>query len=1123
MAKQHSFVLEEINAQNWPQMDELPQIRWQLPPDGLGMARIVCISAVSSPFKAGWVLVELLRSQLPERISLDLNSVQNRRLGPVSSQHVSLMISEIQLRLVTHEEKFHLERILPQMPQLMRLASKLPDYRRYLCAIAHFLPAEKTREAWFRCAMIHRRWPKIWGIDLIEQLHKFLSISTAEWRIARSAEHLARVVSSAYFLGRQLEWREGQAATARHVRVRVFPGSTTLSSGKKQVLAVFVALNLDPDYEHFGLPHMMRAVAAIIPGAVVVSGSFMSHQRAYHAIRHLYAELEREDGREFTRKEQRLLTQELPRRFLEHVGQLTHAVYMHRNEEEVYRAVMTLSRELRYVRDLPQVVSWFEGQDHQCLTFCIVLVRLVSPQSLEAKQLLQSWPAGVQCMVDEVKQIGLLRKRYPKEACVFRLRFFKKAFLRKDYSIDLQQARQFVGHVLSATFGEVRDFNGGLILKRNEIFEDIEQQLTAEEKYHHILLEKLFFGLKPASMQSCLPAKAVLALFRLALQSYQMKSSPLTRYELVHSEIDGYLLVIVRADENTSQDTLERVTPQLQADPLDLAFTRANDNGYHLLGYIHNSRNLSEAHLWRASVKEVLQREFGVLRCRQQLRIHLTPERTSPDPRFSMARRSGSLIKMFYDGLTRIGRQDKPELAVAEHVDISNDRRTYTFLLRESYWSNGKPVTAQDFEFAWKKMIDFRARARYAYLMYPILGARAANVGELSLDAVGIRAANSRKLIVHLEHPAPYFLDLTAHWVYSPLCREEDEMASDWTCSRGDNFVCNGPFCLITARSRPGGQLRLMKNVRYWDANTVRLEQIDIHMAEDSREALNRFQGGEIDWFGDPVSELPADQIRNLKAKGLLETKPSTALYWYKINTNRWPFMSRRIRQAFAVALDRRLLISRLLHGNEIPAYSVVPPSMSCLEQQPYVDGDVERARQLFREGLEELGCEPGKLGSIILNYSQLEGHDLLAREAARQWREVLGVQIQLEGIPWRTYLDQTLNHDFQIALAIWYNYCNDPSFNLAHLRSRDEFVNATRWEHPAFQKIFEEIDREIDPHQRCKHLRAAEEFLVSEMPIIPLCSHNHYFVRRPEIKGVFVSNLGHIDFKWTHIEEESQ
>jgi oligopeptide transport system substrate-binding protein len=662
----------------------------------------------------------------------------------------------------------------------------------------------------------------------------------------------------------------------------------------------------------------------------------------------------------------------------------------------------------------------------------------------------------------------------------------------------------------------VRDYNGGLILKRNEVLDQARSQLVGEEKNHEPLLEKLFYAISPASMQSCLSSAVVLQLFRLARQAAANSPLPQERYGLWQSDVDGWSLLLVCAEENSCREVLEQALAQLPLDRLDLASTYVNDHGHWIMGYVYSGRHPSDVYRWRNAIKEGLDRWAGRLSCRQQLRINLTPERSSLDPRIGAHRRSGSLMKMLYDGLTRMGKSGSAQLAVAEHVAISRDLKTYTFLLRESYWSNGMPVTAYDFEYAWKKVIDPRSESRFGFLFFPIAGARDAYEERVGLDAVGIHAANSRKLIVTLDHPTAHFLELTAHWVYLPLCQKLDEISPNWTHARGQGYVSNGPFRL--SASKLDGQLRLVKNMAHWEAASVRLEQIDVQMVEDAQVALDRMKMAEVDWVGDPISDLPAAQLQSLKREGLLETRPSLALHWYKTNTERWPFSSSKIRRAFAVGLNRRALIDQVLHGGEQPAFSIVPPSMSLLESQPFADGDVALARRLLAEGLAEAGCGAEGLGPIVLHHSELEGHNLVAQEAARQWRSVLGVQVRLEAVPWKNILEYTLRNDYQIAGATWYCYCNDPIYNLNHLRFKNRYLNATRWESSELQRLLDAADQTVDVAMRRRHLREAEELLVREMPIIPVYCYAYRFVRRTEVQGITVSPLGHLDFKWAYI-----
>jgi oligopeptide transport system substrate-binding protein len=1103
-------------GKQWQAVETLPLIAAEFPRSLPGVAYFGCLASDEPPFGDGWLLGDLVWAQLPSHLPLRLLSGQTIKLSSLPERSGRFVFSDLKFQINSSLEVEALRRVLDRAQQEVAAAAKSPN-EVALSYTVPFVHSEKTREVWRLCLQVLRRWPAEIDQKVLLDLQHFLLLSSAEFRGVRTARHMCRIVVTGHWLHKQLQWAASQAPEKRHLKLRLFPARLAFVFGAKPVLGLLVVINIDQDHEKFGQKHLLRALRALLPSVVPVHGSFSAHQPAYQPMQLLYIELEQANGQPFSPDEMKLLRDELPRECTEHIERLTHAIFMHRNEEEVARALLTLSRELQYVKDLPQVMIAFEAQDQEAVIFNVIVVRLLLAKTAPLIELLNQMPSGVECQIDEIKAVGELHKKHTKEGAVFRLRFAKQPFLRKDYSVDLYRARQFVGSVLTQLLGEIRDFNGGLILKRSEVLEAVKGQLRPAEQRQEHLLEKFFYGLAPTAIQGFIPPRVVLELLRLLLWNLNQSLSRSEDYRTTWHEVEQWVIGVVRADERSFREEVSQAIEDLELETFDLGLTFVNLHGSWCLGIVFNSCSRISKQTLIQRIDDTVDKWSWNLRRQQHLRINIVPERSSLDPRLGNRRRSGNLIKMFYEGLTRIGQEGYPELAIAEHIDVSRDRKTYTFFLRESCWSNGFPLTALDFEYAWKKMLEPEFDGPYAYFFYPIKNARAAKQGQVPLSEVGLRAEGSHRLVIELEHPAPYFLDLTANWIYSPLCRDTDLRSPGWAHSTGEGYVCNGPFKLNS--SRPNEELVAVKNGWYWDAHAVRLEKIHVSMCADPELTLKRFEAGEIDWLGEPLSDIPIKALHRFHHQKRLETVGPAAVYWYAINTQRPPFNNRKMRQAFAFALNRKRLIQRVLPGSPSPAYTILPPGLSLLDKPPFKDGDTELARRLFLEALDELGMKHEEIGPIVLTYRQGEGEAIVSAEVARQWHQVFSVPIRVQVVPWESYFECLSSGAYHIGGAMWYCYCHDPIYNLEHLKHRDERINNTGWENATYQQLLDESDLCIDRLERREKLRQAEELFVEEMPIISAYCHDQKFIRREEVKGVYVSPLGHADFKWAYIE----
>ncbi|WP_400163856.1 peptide ABC transporter substrate-binding protein [Brevibacillus sp. TJ4] len=498
----------------------------------------------------------------------------------------------------------------------------------------------------------------------------------------------------------------------------------------------------------------------------------------------------------------------------------------------------------------------------------------------------------------------------------------------------------------------------------------------------------------------------------------------------------------------------------------------------------------------------------------QVLRINLHSEPPTGDPGLAEDTTSGAIILATFDGLTRIGADDKPELSGAESYEVSDDLMTYTFKIRDQKWSNGDPVTAHDYEFAWKRALDPKTASNYAYQLYYIKNGEKANKGEVSLDEVGVKALDDKTLEVQLENPTPFFLELTAFRTYFPVNPKVVQENEKWAAEAATH-VGNGPFKMESWDHK--NKMVLVKNENYWDADSVKLERIEFTMVEDENTELSMFENGELDWAGSPMSALPTDAIPALKDSGRMHVKPIAGTYWYKFNTEKEPFNNVKIRKAFAYSIDRQSIIDNITQAEQLPAMGAVPPSMALKEGGYFKDNDVETAKKLLQEGMQELGIT--SLPPITLSYNTSEAHAKIAAAIQDQWRKNLGVEVKLENKEWAVYLEDLHQGNYQVGRMGWLGDFNDPINFLELYKDKYGGNNDTFWEHPDFKAKLNESALESDPEKRKQILAEAEAILMDEMPIAPIYFYTQSWVQNESVKGVQMTGLGDVDWKWAYIE----
>lgn len=503
----------------------------------------------------------------------------------------------------------------------------------------------------------------------------------------------------------------------------------------------------------------------------------------------------------------------------------------------------------------------------------------------------------------------------------------------------------------------------------------------------------------------------------------------------------------------------------------------------------------------------------------QTLRLHIPRATLSLDPRIGADRTSGVVIKMLYEGLCRLGEGGQVELAIAQQVALSEDKKTYTFTLRETQWSNGSPLTAYDFEYAWKTTLEPDLRAPYSFLFFPIKEAEAVKRGEKPVNQVGIRALDDLTLQVQLEYPTPHFLELTANWIYSPLCREIDQKSPGWAFKENESYICNGPFKLSSQKTNDSA-IQVVKNPRYWDAQHVKLDQINIFILENEAKGLERFDNKELDWVGDPISKIPPTYIPKLqKNKSLLIDQHNFGLFWLQLNLNLYPFQNANIRKALAYGTNRKELIKDTLHSDDIPAFGFRHrPELTF--KPIFQDGDTELALRHFHAGLKELNASLEDLPPIIFCHSEIEEQQAISHAIGKQWNQLFGIKVHYEKLLWNSYFNALHRNDLMIGGMAWYPRVSDPLYFYDLFVFKEHAVKVTSWKNGPYSKLIQEAKHTLDLETKERLLAKAEKILLDAMPVIPLFYQYSRYVKSPSLKGYILSNTNQIDFRSAYIEE---
>ncbi|CAM3849131.1 peptide ABC transporter substrate-binding protein [Cohnella lubricantis] len=510
----------------------------------------------------------------------------------------------------------------------------------------------------------------------------------------------------------------------------------------------------------------------------------------------------------------------------------------------------------------------------------------------------------------------------------------------------------------------------------------------------------------------------------------------------------------------------------------------------------------------------------------KEFRFSLT-EPPSLDP--SLLKDAQSIIvgQGLFEGLTRLDAAGEPQPAAATNWDISEDGKTYTFHLRDGLkWSNGDPVLASDFEFAWKRTLAPETASDYAYFLYYIQGGTEYNAGEGSADDVGVKALDEKTLEVKLANPTPYFVSLTAHNSYWPENQKVVEADEAWA-TEASTIVTNGAFTL--KEWEHNDHLTLVKNPDYWDAANIHFDTVSIApLTDDANTQYNAFQAGDIDWLGAQAGSVPTDHTAQDIASGAAQVQPVASTYYYEFNTTKAPFNNAKIRKAFSLAIDRQSIIDNITKANQTPAYALVPPSIAgdggkkfreLYPDTSFGSTNVEEAKKLLQEGLDELGMS--ELPPVTLLYNTDEGHQKIAEAAADMWRTALGVEVDVQNQEWGTFLETRSAQQFDIARAGWGADFNDPinfTYDLIYSKSGN---NNGKYSNTEVDKLLDESLMTTDNAKRMELIAQAEKIaMADDTAVLPFYYYTTVTEIKPGITGVESDYGGHLHWVYGDIQQ---
>ncbi|RLQ97192.1 peptide ABC transporter substrate-binding protein [Falsibacillus albus] len=514
--------------------------------------------------------------------------------------------------------------------------------------------------------------------------------------------------------------------------------------------------------------------------------------------------------------------------------------------------------------------------------------------------------------------------------------------------------------------------------------------------------------------------------------------------------------------------------------------------------------------------------------------LNVTESAEIPTMNTIMAQDAVSLnvMNQVFEGLMRLGKDNKPTLGMAaEEPKMSEDGMTYTFKLRDAKWSNGDPVTANDFVYAWRQTIDPKNATPYgAYMMSGVIK-NAADIadGKMAPDQLGVKAIDDKTLEVTLERPVPYFKSLMSFAIFYPQNQKYVESKGDKYATNSDNMIYNGPFTLSDWNGT-GLSWKFQKNDNYWDKDSVKLKTINVNVVKETGTGVNLYKTGKIDRVG-----LSAEYVAQYENDKDLIKYLEPTIFWFKYNQERngkkTALANKNIRFALSLAVDKQSMVDTVLANGSVPANYEVPKDFV---KTPDGDDfrkangdmntyDLKKAQDYWQKGLKELGTD--KLSLEILGGDSDVSKNMDAYFKNQLEKNLPGLSISLKEVPFKIRLDLDSKQDYDIQVAGWGPDYQDP-MTFSDLWLTGGSQNKSGYSDPEYDKLIKEAQTTLATPDKSKEryeaLQKAEKILIEQdAGIGPLYQRARAVLQQKYVKDLVVHPFGaDFSYKWAYIEK---
>lgn len=507
---------------------------------------------------------------------------------------------------------------------------------------------------------------------------------------------------------------------------------------------------------------------------------------------------------------------------------------------------------------------------------------------------------------------------------------------------------------------------------------------------------------------------------------------------------------------------------------------------------------------------------------RDNVSVVVGSEPDTLDPGLNQTVDGATYIQHLFDGLTRQDKDGKTVAAIAESWEISPDGMQYKFHLRDAKWSDGQPVKASDFEYAWKRALAPETASIYAYQLLYLKNGFEYNSGKAKAEDVGVKATDDKTLVVDLVAPTTYFLDLCYTPTYMPVRKDiVDAAPVDWF-TKPETLIGDGPYKLKSWEH--SSELVFEKNDTYWDKdNTGFIKTITWKLMDDESAALSAYEAGDLDVVD---ALVPQAEIQNLVAAGTAKIRDMLGTYYIYLNNSKAPFDNPKVRQALSLAIDRQYIVDKVARGGQLPAVGIVPykvPDVDASADFRTKGGDllpktpdIAKAKQL----LAEAGYPDGKgFPDVEIYYNTQSGHKAIMEAVMEMWKTNLGItSFKTPNMEWKVLTEKINAGDYLMSRMGWIGDYIDP-MTFFDMFLSDSSQNQIKFNNPEYDKLVKEAKVSNDQTLRMDNMHKAEKIFIDEAGCIPIYYYVSVMLENPAVKDYYIDLSGFVHMQYSYVQ----